>query len=184
MKVVATPLEGCFVIEPAAMRDERGFFMRTFCATTFRTHGLNPAIDQTSFSFNHKRHTLRGMHFQAPPLMEDKLVRVVKGAIFDVAVDIRPGSKTFGQWFGQELTEDNFLALYIPQGFAHGFLTLTDDAMVAYQIAQPYQADLAGGLNWSDPQVAIRWPHQPEVISQRDRDLPALKDLALAPATA
>ncbi|OYU87883.1 MAG: dTDP-4-dehydrorhamnose 3,5-epimerase [Bradyrhizobiaceae bacterium PARB1] len=184
MKIVATSLEGCFVIEPAAVRDERGFFMRTFCATTFCTHGLNPAIDQTSFSFNDRRHTLRGLHFQAQPLMEDKLVRVVKGAIFDVAVDIRPESKTFGQWFGQELSEENFLALYIPQGFAHGFLTLTDDTMVAYQIAQSYQADLAGGLNWSDPQVGIRWPHQPDVISQRDRDLPALKDLALSPAIA
>lgn len=183
MKIVETPLEGCFVIESAAMRDERGFFMRTFCATTFRDHGLNPAIDQTSFSYNHKRHTLRGMHFQAQPLMEDKLVRAVKGAIFDVAVDIRPASNTFGQWFGQELSEENFLALYIPQGFAHGFLTLTDDAMVAYQIAQPYQADLARGLNWSDPVIGIQWPHEPDIISQRDRGLPVLKDLALTPAT-
>lgn len=184
MKITATPLDGCFLIEPTAMRDERGFFMRTFCATTFRAHGLNPEIDQTSFSYNHKRHTLRGMHFQAQPLMEDKLVRVVKGTVFDVAVDIRPGSRTFGQWFAQELSEQNFLALYIPQGFAHGFLTLTDDAMVAYQIAQPYRAELARGLNWNDPEVDIRWPHQPDIISQRDRELPSLKDLALTPATA
>ncbi|QDL98674.1 dTDP-4-dehydrorhamnose 3,5-epimerase [Rhodopseudomonas palustris] len=181
MKIVPTPLDGCFVIEPEPFRDERGFFMRTFCATTFRERGLNPEIDQCSFSFNQRRHTLRGMHFQAAPRMEDKLVRVVQGAIYDVAVDIRPGSKTFGQWFGQELTADNHLALYIPQGFAHGFLTLSDEAMVAYQIAQPYQADLARGLNWNDAQVGIVWPHPPEVISARDAVLPGLGDLALTP---
>lgn len=179
MKIVATPLDGCFVIEPDAKRDERGFFMRTFCQTTFRAHGLNSEIDQTSFSYNQRCHTLRGMHFQAAPAMEDKLVRVVNGAIFDVAIDIRPESQTFGRWFGQDLTDKNHLALYIPKGFAHGFLTLTDDAMVSYQIAQPYRADLAGGLSWNDPAIGIDWPHQPDIISQRDRDLPLLRDLSL-----
>lgn len=183
MEIIATPLDGCFLIAPEAKRDERGFFMRTFCAETFRAQGLNPSIDQISFSYNQRRHTLRGLHFQAQPMMEDKLVRVVSGAVFDVAVDVRPGSTTFGRWFGKELSADNFLALYIPQGFAHGFLTLTDDAMVAYQIAQPYHADLARGLNWRDPEIGIQWPHEPEVLSQRDRDLPRLKELALTPAS-
>jgi dTDP-4-dehydrorhamnose 3,5-epimerase len=181
MKIVPTPLDGCVVIEPEPFRDERGFFMRTFCRTTFSERGLNPDIDQCSFSFNQRRHTLRGMHFQASPRMEDKLVRVVQGAIYDVAVDIRPGSPTFGRWFGLELTADNHLALYVPQGFAHGFLTLSDETMVAYQIAQPYQADLARGLNWNDGQVGIDWPHAPDVISERDAALPGLSDLALTP---
>ncbi|ABD89744.1 dTDP-4-dehydrorhamnose 3,5-epimerase [Rhodopseudomonas palustris] len=174
MKIIPTPLAGCVLIEPDIIADERGYFLRTFCASTFEAHGLNPAIDQASLSYNRAQYTLRGLHFQAQPHMEDKLVRVVNGAIFDVAVDIRTDSKTFARWYAAELTEQNQRALYIPRGFAHGFLTLTDETTVAYQIAQPYVASLARGVNFSDPQIAVRWPHPPSVISQRDRDLPAL----------
>ena len=177
MKLTPTPLTGAFVIEMEPIADERGFFARSFSRATFAEHGLNPDIDQCSVSFNRARGTLRGMHFQVAPAAEDKLVRCTAGAIFDAIIDIRRGSRTYGKWFGLELTAANRQQLYIPKGFAHGFLTLTDAAEVYYQISTPYVASAARGVRWNDPAIAIAWPFAPSVISARDAGYPTLAEL-------
>jgi dTDP-4-dehydrorhamnose 3,5-epimerase len=177
MKVKATPLAGAFIIEMEPIADERGFFARTFCRATFAEHGLNPAIDQCSVSFNRARGTLRGMHFQIALAAEDKLVRCTAGAIFDAIVDIRPGSATGGQWFGVELSAANRRQLYIPKGFAHGFLTLVDETEVFYQISTPFVPTAARGVRWNDPAIGIAWPFAPIVVSARDAAYPALSEL-------
>jgi dTDP-4-dehydrorhamnose 3,5-epimerase len=162
----------------APMADERGYFARTFCAEEFAAHGLVSGVSQCSVSFNRKRGTLRGMHFQAAPHDEQKLVRCVSGAIFDVIVDIRPESPTRRRWFGVELTAANRRSLYIPQGFAHGFITLADDTEVFYSMSVPHVAGAARGLRWSDPLLGIRWPLQPMVMSTRDAEYPLLDEQA------
>jgi dTDP-4-dehydrorhamnose 3,5-epimerase len=172
MRIDPAPLDGCFIIGFARMRDERGAFMRTFDHQAFAAAGLSTAIDHTSLSFNTRSHTLRGLHYQAAPHLEDKLVRCASGAIFDVAVDLRPTSPTRGRWFGVVLSEENDEALYIPKGFAHGFLTLTENAVVSYQISEAYEPGLARGIRWDDPEIGIVWPHSPAVIGPRDRELP------------
>jgi dTDP-4-dehydrorhamnose 3,5-epimerase len=161
-------------IEP--LGDERGFFARTFCASELAAHGLNPAISQCSVSVNTRKGTLRGMHFQAAPHEEDKLVRCTAGAIFDAIVDIRSGSPTFGQWFGVELSAANRRALFVPKGFAHGFLTLADATEVFYQISVPFAAGFGRGFRWDDPEVGIAWPGVPQVISDRDAAYPLLRE--------
>jgi dTDP-4-dehydrorhamnose 3,5-epimerase len=177
MKYYETNLPGCFEIELEKHGDSRGFFARVFCAEEFAANGLNPVIAQASFSFNAKKHTLRGLHFQCVPQMEDKLVRCIRGAIFDVMVDLRPGSPTYGRWYGVELNEDNGRQLYSCKGFAHGFQTLTDDCVVSYHIAQPYEGSSAAGVRWDDPDVGIAWPSAPAEQSPRDLALPFLKDI-------
>jgi len=177
MKFIETKLPGCFLIEMAPVGDARGYFVRTFCAHEFTKAGLNPIIAQASYSFNAKRGTLRGLHFQNAPAMEDKLVRCLRGAIFDVMADIRPGSPTFGQWVGYELSDSNHRQLYAPQGFAHGFQALTDDCMVGYQIGQFYEADKTAGVRFDDPDIAVAWPLPPVEQSPRDLAMPLLRDI-------
>lgn len=169
MNFAPTPLAGAFVVELQRLEDDRGFFARTFCAEEFRAHGLDPVVSQCSVSFNRRRGTLRGMHFQAAPHEEAKLVRCVQGAIWDVIVDLRPGSPTRLKWFGTELSAGNRRALYIPQGFAHGFQTLRDDSEVLYMMNVPFHPASARGLPWNDPAFGIEWPIADPVMSDRDR---------------
>ncbi len=167
-----TPLAGAYVVEAERIADERGFFARTYSRAELAAHGLDPDIAQCSVSFNHRRGTLRGLHFQAEPFAEVKLVRCTRGSIWDVIVDIRDGSPTRGRHAAAVLSAEARNAFYIPKGFAHGFLTLEDDAEVFYQISAPYSPQHARGFRWDDPAFAIPWPEAPAVISDRDRDLP------------
>jgi dTDP-4-dehydrorhamnose 3,5-epimerase len=175
MKFTETPLAGAFIVDIDPTSDERGFFARTFCADAFAGYGLNAAALQCSVSFNLRKGTLRGMHYQAPPHEEDKLVRCTAGAIFDVIVDIRTGSPSYGRWFGAELTAVNRRALLAPKGFAHGFISLTDASEVLYMIFAPHAPGSARGFLWDDPEVAIAWPITPVVISARDAALQPLE---------
>lgn len=168
-------LPGVFLIELEAHTDERGFFARTFCTAEFEEHGLNLAIAQCSISFNDRRGTLRGMHYQAQPFSESKLVRCTRGSIYDVAVDLRPDSKAHRHWCAVELTGDNRRMLYVPDGVAHGFQTLEDSSEVFYQISRPYEPQAARGVRWDDPAFGIRWPEAPQVISARDRSYPNIE---------
>jgi dTDP-4-dehydrorhamnose 3,5-epimerase len=171
MRFIETPLNGAWVVDLDLLGDERGWFARTFDAGEFAARGLNPAVVQCNASFNARRGTLRGMHYQAEPHGESKLVRCVHGAIFDVAVDLRGGSPTRRRWHGVELSADNRLAFYIPPGLAHGFQTLSDDAEVLYQMGNPYVPEAARGVRWDDPAFAIPWP-EPDgerIVSERDR---------------
>ena len=152
--------------------DERGFFARSWCVTEFVQHGLNPKLVQCNVSLNYKKGTLRGIHFQGAPHQEAKLVRCTQGAIYDVAVDLRPQSPTFRQWHGVVLSAENRQMLYIPEGCGHGFLTLTDGAEVFYQMSEFYHAESARGVRWDDPAFEIKWPEEVKVISERDRNYP------------
>ena len=167
-----TPLAGAHVIEPELFRDERGYFAYTFDHTKFTAAGFGGTIVQSNISFNTQRDTLRGMHYQAEPVPQPKLVRCTAGHIFDVIVDLRPTSATHKQWFGVELSCSNHLGLYIPAGFAHGFQALTDDAEVLYEMFAPFAPDTARGVRYDDPAFAIRWPLAVTVISERDRNYP------------
>jgi len=172
VRFVPTSLAGAYVIEQERHMDERGFFARTWCADEFARHGLEPKLAQSNVSFNRCRGTLRGLHYQTPPFAEVKLVRCTRGALFDVAVDLRPDSPTFRRWVGSELTEDNGRALYVPRGFAHGFLTLVDATELAYQMSTPYAPEAQRGIRWDDPFVGVAWPEGVQVIAPRDRDYP------------
>ena len=171
---VATSLPGLFVIEQQRHEDERGFFARTWCSRELAEHGLDPRLAQCSVSFNRRRGTLRGMHYQAPPHAEVKIVRCARGRLFDVAVDLRPDSSTFRKWIGAELSPENGRGLYIPEGFAHGFLTLADETEVEYAISVEYSPAHARGVRFDDPLLAIDWPAPIEVIAARDREYPDL----------
>ncbi len=170
MRFISTALAGAYVIEQERHADERGFFARTWCARELEEHGLEPRLAQCSVSFNHRHGTLRGLHYQAPPFAEVKLVRCTRGALFDVAVDLRPDSPTFRRSVGVELTPENGRALYVPRGFAHGFLTLADGTEVAYQVSAPYDPQAARGARWDDPFLGVVWPAPVQVIAPRDRD--------------
>jgi dTDP-4-dehydrorhamnose 3,5-epimerase len=174
MRFIQTQLSGVWVIEPERLDDERGWFARTFDAGQFAARGLNPAVVQCNASLNARRGTLRGMHYQADPHGESKLVRCVRGAIFDVAVDLRSDAGTYCCWHGVELSGENGLALYIPAGLAHGFQTLTDDCEVIYQMGHEYVPEAARGVRWNDPAFAIGWPAAggERIISQRDASYP------------
>jgi dTDP-4-dehydrorhamnose 3,5-epimerase len=167
-----TKLKGAFIIEPERLEDERGFFARTWCKREFKTHGLNPELVQCNISFNKKRGTLRGMHYQVAPCEEVRLVRCTMGAIFDVTIDLRPDSQTFKQWFSVELTVENRKMLYIPEGFAHGFITLEDNTEVFYQMSEFYAPECARGVRWNDPAFNILWPEDVVEISDRDKQYP------------
>jgi dTDP-4-dehydrorhamnose 3,5-epimerase len=164
-----TGIGGAWVIEAERLEDERGFFARTWDASEFAERGLNPRLAQCSISFNRARGTLRGLHYQVAPHEEAKLVRCTAGRIFDVAVDLRPDSSTLKGWFGVELSAANRLALYVPEGCAHGFLTLDDDCEVHYQISNSYAPEAARGVRWDDPAFAITWPGKVVVMNERDR---------------
>ena len=166
----STDFDDAWLIKPEQLEDERGFFARTWCKEEFRDHGLSPELVQCSVSFNRRRGTLRGMHYQAAPHQEAKLVRCTCGTIFDVIVDVREGSNTFGHWQGFRLSSENRESLYIPEGFAHGFQTLTNDAEVLYQMNQFHHAESARGFHHADPKVAIDWPIAITVVSGADRN--------------
>ena len=168
----ATPLPDVVVVEPELIDDERGWFTRTFAAEEFEARGLEPAVVHCNVSFNARAGTLRGMHYQAHPHTECKLVRCTRGAIYDVALDLRRGSKAYLHWHAVDLTAENRLALYIPDGVAHGFQTLTDEAEVYYQISAPHAPAAAQGVRWDDPAFAIEWPDADRIISERDRSYP------------
>ena len=174
MRFTETRLEGAFIIDVERREDERGFFARTFCAREFGEHGLNATFVQCHTSYNRTRGTLRGMHYQASPAAESKLVRCTSGAIYDVIVDLRIDSPTYLKHVGVELNGDNHRQLYIPEMFAHGFITLTPDAEIAYQVGAFYSPEHERGLRFDDPALGIEWGMPVQVISQKDRNWPLL----------
>ncbi len=163
-----TKLDGAFLIDIEERTDERGFFARSWCQKEFEQHGLVPLVVQANISFNHKKGTVRGMHYQASPYEETKLVRCTRGAIYDVIVDLRKGSPTYCQWLSAELTADNRRMLFVPEGYAHGFQTLTDATEVCYQVSQFYTPGAERGARFNDPAFSIRWPLDVTVISEKD----------------
>lgn len=167
-----TKLKGAFIVDLEERKDHRGAFARTFCAREFEAHGLKPTVVQCNLSYNHRAGTLRGMHYQLPPAAETKLVRCTKGRIYDVIIDMRPGSPTYLQHVGVELTEDNRRALYVPEMFAHGYQALTDGAEVAYQVGEFYTPGYERGLRYDDPFFKIEWPMPVTVISEKDAAWP------------
>jgi dTDP-4-dehydrorhamnose 3,5-epimerase len=176
--MIFTPLEleGAYLIDPEPHADERGSFARVFCAETFAAHGLVDRFVQTSVSHNARRGVLRGLHFQTAPHQETKLIRCVAGEAFDVIVDLRPGSPTFRKWASFEISAQNRRMVYAPQGFAHGFLTLTEGTELEYQITPAYAAGSACGVRWNDPAFAIDWPEPPDlIISERDAAWPLVE---------
>jgi dTDP-4-dehydrorhamnose 3,5-epimerase len=171
-----TPFIGAYIIEIERNEDERGFFARSWCSEEFTKRGLNPALVQCNISFNKKKGTIRGMHYQVAPHEEAKLVRCTKGEVYDVIIDLRPESVTFMQWIAVELSEKNYKMLFIPERFAHGFLTLKDNTEVLYQMSKVYYPECAGGIRWDDPAVAIKWPKfEKYIISFKDTNYPFLK---------
>ena len=174
MLFIETKLAGGYIIELEKIEDDRGFFARTFCQREFEAHGLNPRIAQCSVSFNRRKGTLRGMHYQVAPYEESKLVRCTMGAIYDVAVDLRPESRTFKQWVAVELTGENGRMFYIPQGLAHGFQTLVDNTEVFYQMSEFYRPQCARGVRWDDPAFGMTWPIKEVIISIKDASFAAL----------
>jgi dTDP-4-dehydrorhamnose 3,5-epimerase len=169
MRFLETSFDGAWLTEPEPIRDERGYFARTFCVRDFEERGLEARFVQHSRSFSARRGTLRGMHYQAPPHTEVKLVSCIAGAIYDVIVDLRPGSPTHLKWQGFELSAANKRQLYVPAGFAHGFQTLTDDAELNYLISAFYEPKASTGISYDDPAIGIKWPLPVAVISDRDR---------------
>ncbi|OLE53802.1 MAG: dTDP-4-dehydrorhamnose 3,5-epimerase [Cyanobacteria bacterium 13_1_40CM_2_61_4] len=167
-----TLVEGAFVIAPAWLEDERGLFGRSFCQQEFQEHGLNPRVAQCNISLTHKRGTLRGMHYQAAPYEEAKLVRCTRGAIYDVIVDVRPGSPTFKRWVAVELTAENRKMSFVPEGTAHGFQTLEDHTEVLYQMSEFYHPEAARGVRWDDPAFGIEWPVHRKLMADRDKRYP------------
>jgi len=172
MRFLPTAVSGVVLLEQERSEDERGYFARTWCSAELSGQGLEAELVQCSVSFNHRRGTLRGLHYQAPPHAEVKVVRCSRGKIFDVALDLRPDSPGFGQHLGVELSAENGRALYIPRGFAHGFYTLTDGAEVEYLISTPYRPDAARGVRHDDPLFGVTWPGKVEVIAIRDARYP------------
>ena len=173
-----TPLQGAFVIEPEPLEDARGHFARTWCRREFEARGLETRIAQCSTSFNKRKGTLRGMHYQAPPFAETKVVRCTRGALHDVIIDLRPGSPTFTRYFPVVLSADNRKMLYVPPGFAHGFQTLEDATEVLYQISEFYSPQHARGVRWDDPAFHIAWPEDERTIVDRDRSYPDFRRAA------
>jgi dTDP-4-dehydrorhamnose 3,5-epimerase len=172
VKFIETPLDGAYIIEIEAIEDERGSFARSWCQKEFVEHGLNSRIVQCNISFNKKRGTLRGMHFQVEPFAEAKLVRCTRGAIYDVIINLRENSNSLKKWFAVELNESNQRMLYIPKGFAHGFQTLEDNTEVFYQMSEFYYPEYSRGLRWDDPFFSIKWPDGERIISKKDQEYP------------
>ena len=172
MKFTQTKIEGVYIVEIEPKEDERGFFARTWCIDAFKEHNIDHELSQCSVSSNKKKGTLRGMHYQAEPHAESKLVRATKGSVYDVALDLRPSSKTFKQWISVELSAKNHKALFIPKGCAHGFQSLTDETEVLYMISNPYVPGFGRGVRWNDPAFGIRWPIAEPILADRDRDFP------------
>ncbi|HEY3291856.1 MAG TPA: dTDP-4-dehydrorhamnose 3,5-epimerase [Anaerolineae bacterium] len=175
MKFTELPLAGAYLIEPEQVVDERGFFARAWSHEEFEQRGLVTKLVQCNISYNKHTGTLRGMHYQAPPYAEVKVLRCTMGAVYDVIIDLRPASPTYRQWHGVTMDSTNRLIVYIPEGFAHGFVTLTDNAEVFYQMSESYHPEQARGVRWNDAAFGIRWPMEPRVISERDRLYPDFK---------
>lgn len=169
MRYLKTPLEGAYVIELEKKEDDRGFFARLFCTKEFENENLEKGFVQVNNSFSSKKGTLRGIHYQLSPKAETKLVRCIKGSLYDVIVDLRPRSTTFMQWYGAELTEENRCMMYVPKGFGHAFITLEDNTEALYMVSEFYSPELERGLRFDDPALKISWPVTPEVISDKDR---------------
>jgi dTDP-4-dehydrorhamnose 3,5-epimerase len=167
-----TALKDAYVIEIKKIQDARGFFGRSWCQKEFEAHGLVSCTRQENVSYNHKQGTLRGMHYQIAPYEETKLVRCTRGALYDVIIDIRPDSPTYRQWLGVELSAENYRMLYVPRGFAHGFITLADDTEAIYQVSQFYTPDAEGGIRYDDLTFGIQWPTAVQVISEKDKSWP------------
>jgi dTDP-4-dehydrorhamnose 3,5-epimerase len=180
MNFSPTAIEGVVVIEPEKLADERGFFARAWCREAFAKHGLNPDVAQANIGFSPRRGTLRGLHYQTEPYAEAKLVRCTRGEIYDIAVDLRPASPTFLGWIGLRLAADSHRMLYVPEGCAHGYLTLTDDVEVSYQASRPYVPEAARGRRYDDPALGIDWPIAPRVVSAQDLSWPLLNELGAA----
>ncbi len=172
MTFTETPLSGAYIIDIVKIEDERGFFGRSFCRREMEEHGLTGEIMQANTSFSHKRGTLRGLHYQVAPYQESKLIRCVRGAIYDVIIDLRPGSSTFRHWTSVELSQENYRMFYIPEGFAHGYMALTDNAEVYYNVSAFYSPGAEKGIRWNDPAFKISWPFEPELISEKDMQHP------------
>lgn len=172
MRFISTTIAGTYLIEPELISDARGSFARSFCQNEFTNAGLNPNLVQCSISFNKQRGTLRGMHYQEAPFAEAKLVRCTQGAIYDAIIDLRKDSMSFGKWYGIELTSKNRKALYVPEGCAHGFLTLQDNTEVFYQMSEFYHPEWARGIRYNDPAFSVDWPANIVQISDRDAQYP------------
>jgi dTDP-4-dehydrorhamnose 3,5-epimerase len=172
MIFIETKLKGAFIIELKPIRDERGFFARSFCQREFKEHGIDTLFVQCNISINRKKGTLRGMHYQIAPYEEAKFIRCSIGAIFDVIIDIRSNSNTYKKWVSVELTDENRKMIYVPKGFAHGFLTLVDNAEVFYQMSEFYTPGYGRGIRWNDPVFGITWPEEVNVISDQDKTYP------------
>ena len=167
-----TKLKGAFIIDLERHQDERGFFARTFCRKELEANGLIADVAQANMSLSKTRGTLRGMHYQKSPFEETKLVRCTKGAIYDAIIDLRPDSPTYKGWVGVELTADNYRMLFVPKNFAHGFISLTEDAEVTYMVSQFYSPGSELGIRWNDPLIGIQWPIDVQVISEKDASWP------------
>ena len=176
MKFTPLSLSGVFTIEPELREDERGAFARTFCVDEFAARGLETQFVQANQSWNTKRYTLRGLHFQYPPFAEVKFLRCIVGSVWDVIIDIRKGSPTFLQHLAVELSAKNKVGLYIPAGFAHGFITLEDDTELIYMHSNTYAPGHEGGFRWDDPALGILWPNKPDVMSEKDESYPLISD--------
>lgn len=172
MKFIASTLQGVVLIQPEPTEDFRGIFGRTFCEHEFEGAGIPTRFVQSGFSYNHQRGTLRGMHYQTNPHPEGKLVRCTRGSIFDVALDLRKGSSTYLKWYGVELSAQNHQAIWIPEGFAHGFQTLSDETEIYYQMTEFYDPTCARGVRFDDPAFGIQWPLAQPIILERDRTYP------------
>ena len=172
MQINETAVQGVKLVLADRFDDERGFFARTWGHDVFAAHGLSAPMVQRNLSYNKATGTLRGMHFQRAPFAETKVVSCVVGAVYDVALDIRPDSPTYGRWFGAELTPENGAMLYVPEGCAHGYLTLRPDSLVEYLISEFYHPEVSDGVRWDDPFFAVHWPAVPTIINQRDRTWP------------
>jgi dTDP-4-dehydrorhamnose 3,5-epimerase len=167
-----TYLKGAYIIEIKKLEDERGFFGRTWCANELKEYGLNNNVAQANTSFSKYKGTLRGLHYQKDPYQETKIIRCTRGAIYDVIIDLRMDSPTYKQWLGVELTWDNYKMLYVPEDFAHGFITLREDCEVNYMVTQFYTPGAEAGIRWNDPQFKIDWPIEPIIISEKDKNHP------------
>jgi len=180
MKFTELPLKGAYLIDLEKRGDERGFFARVFCENEFRACGLSTGFVQVNNSLSADAGTLRGMHYQLAPKAETKVVRCIRGALWDCIVDLRPDSPTFKRWYGAELTAENRRMMYVPKGFAHGFITLEPDTEAFYFVDEFYAPDRERGLRWDDPQIGIEWPAQPKVLSDKDRGHPDFGPASLA----
>lgn len=174
MKFLETPLKGSFIIEPEPRRDERGMFARVFCKKEFEYAKLNKEIVQVNHSLTKEKGTVRGMHYQKPPNAEIKMVRCIKGSVFDIIIDLRKNSPTFLNWFGEVLSSDNMKIMYVPEGFAHGMQALETNSEILYFVTEFYAPKQEGGVNCKDPKIGIKWPLEPRNLSEKDKKLPFL----------